>query len=416
MIEYLRDPRKAATVEELVYIEVYDKPHYSWRWGGEEVQFIGLGDDAKQTEEESKLVDSFTTSLSLHSTTDCNARYDPRDLYFRAAVAIFFALCPNIHTFHSNFFPIERCSPENPLETFLIRNNHGQLPKLFLQNLRHLHFVHNHQRNLKGFEQKLIFNTLRLFHRLPNIESFHTEGISANDDTFTILLSTSNISKLFLDHVEVGSYDFAQLIRSSKRLEEVCISIGGKSTNGRGSILVHPKTIGKALLCHKKPVRMLDLDYDAHIYDNDYNGWGIDEEDIPEEAAEEWLTSEDNEYIDFDIELSAKPKYTHDLRQVGIKMLIGDKSMPTNIETLIIRGYRKAYNKRYDWEVARLLEIRNELFPRLKIIKGIEEEVPNTNYADSDDEGEDQNGNEGMPWWKYWEARDKKFEWTEVAR
>jgi len=83
-------------------------------------------------------------------------------------------------------------------------------------------------------------------------------------------------------------------------------------------------------------------------------------------------------------------------------------ALPLGLEELVLRGYKKGERQRYDAYIEEFLEKKDEMFPKLRVLKGIDEEIPHTTYAD---ESEDENDD---TWWKYWESASETFEWVEA--
>ena len=163
----------------------------------------------------------------------------------------------------------------------------------------------------------------------------------------------------------------------------------------------------------------------------------LEAEDVPDEVQEMYDYFRD-EYTEFDSDSVVAPLCTHELPDdhaygetigslcdfaalkrlgIGVRMLLGGyhdpphrlvDALPPSLEELVLRGYRKGESQRYDAYIEEFLEKKDEMFPRLKVLKGIDEEIPHTMYAD---ESEDENGD---TWWKYWESASETFEWVEA--
>lgn len=448
LVEYLRDPELASSVEELVYNK--GKPRYSQCWYGEpeQIEHIGLREYSPERKEGEFLIQAFGSRLGLDaaaadelrdalraniSISDHHPRpgWQEKQRYFEAAAAMFLALCPNIRTLKLS--PLVMRGPDL-LDSFLLHNNYGQLSHLHLQKLRNIYIIHDPRWvTSSAFQPVSLFLMLQLFHRLPEIERISISGMSVESD-YEMYPRTSNISKIDFEHIEMGSGDMADLIRSSKDLEEVRISTGGKWA--RGYAMVFPKTVGKALLRHKQTLRVLDLDFDYVIYDGAHSTRQLEAEDRPDEYDEDDMEPLIHEYTDLDIAIAERPLHTYELPNdrkygatigslrdftgltqlsIGIKMLLGDAhvppfrlihTLPPGLEELTLRGYRKGRNERHDFEVQELLKKMDELFPKLKSLKGITELVPNSEYPE-DDESE-------YKWDRYWDSRVEKFEWVEA--
>jgi hypothetical protein len=476
IIRFLKNPQSARRVEELILVTHHKYQPCNRKPFREEIIKWRV-ERGVTAPEEALLIRSFVGTLGLEDLRlngipmsdsledvlildnivarlnhDYRSSYEQRIEYLQAAAIALLALCPNIHTFRFKYLPetqTENYTYNSVLDTFLIRNNHEELPRLYLQNLRHINYIHNlEDAGTEGFVNLNggFTDAIRFFHRLPKIETLSAAGI-ATDDGNCLLPGTSNVKRLQLDHVEMTSSTLASLIRASKRLEEVRISTGAKLNADGGFIHIIPKTLGKALLCHKSTLQQLSLDLDKCVCVT-----RPEEEDIwPEKSDEEWTFDPTHRYVKFDESIAASPRRTHEIPDdrkygvtvgslhdftaltrlsVGIKMLLGWEvepwgvescspkpsypspfrlvdALPPDLEELTLKGYRKGHWGWYDENVTELLKKKSELFPKLRQISGIDEEIPSARFVEEEEERYD--------FIQYWEARQERLDWVEAT-
>ncbi|KAK4901207.1 triosephosphate isomerase [Elasticomyces elasticus] len=294
----------------------------------------------------------------------------------------------------------------------LLRNNHGQLPDKHLQRLRHVRILPEHDLwydDDRTYSHMDVLGQVRLFHRLPGIESIAMDGIEIHggaDYMEFMPPATSNIRTIRIGHSMLASDILASLIRMPKQLEEFAYSVGGRDTRDGGHDMFSARTIGKALSDQRESLRVLDIDADDQLTD--------DRHDI--ESHEEFLEQR-KDYIDdpywydewfrLDEEASTGPLHVHDLPDtrvydntigslhdfaklsglsIGVKLLLGPpesatpfrlvEALPVSLEYLLIRGYTRGKVAKYDEAIDDLLALRAERLPGLREVHGVEECVP----------------------------------------
>ena len=137
-------------------------------------------------------------------------------------------------------------------------------------------------------------------------------------------------------------------------------------------MLLYPKTIGKALLCHKATLATLELDLEESYLDlTGCVSGDLEVEDVPDEVQGIYGCFRD-EYSEFDRDSAVAPLCVHELPD----------------------------DREYGGTIGSLRDFA--------ALKGVDEEIPHTTYAD---ESEDENDD---TWWEYWESASETFEWVEA--
>ncbi|KAI1170548.1 hypothetical protein F4777DRAFT_568746 [Nemania sp. FL0916] len=332
-------------------------------------------------------------------------------LFAHYAAALLLMLCPNIEL-------IRYEDGSKIIEDILRRNNYGLLPAVHLQKLREV-TLHPTTDEIQGDDRFYIhldiLALLRLFHRLPAIESMSTDGVGPNGrellDHFPPAIS--NLKKIRVGHSINGTDVIGPLIRVSKHLEEFTFTTGGRCNLEGGHCRRCPETIGKALYQHRSSLRKVDIDIDEFISRNE-----ADEEDEDWASKDEWYRR--------DKEISSGPLTTarmrstrhygatigsmHDFESlthlsIGIGTLLGQypdeeapfrliDALPRSLEYLLIRGYERGAIARYDSQIDEFLLAKQDRLPLLKELHGIEKTVPIAESVDNPDEEEDEEDEE----------------------
>ena len=352
-----------------------------------------------------------------------------RDAVFaNHAAALLLMLCPNIErlTYEDNI--------GNPVFETLRRNNYGLLGQTYLQKLTHVRILPTSAMIIgdERFYVSMNFHgLLRMFHRLPSIESVSVDAISPDDRGDyepNFPPGSGNFTKLSVGHSQMPSHMIAALIGAPKRLEEFTFTTGGRASNDGGFYQVYPKTIGKALGCHKDTLRIIDLDLDEHLsFSDPLHGQAEDDlldEDDPEAMERPWG------FWDKDLEETQMPLHTSELRDtrdygstigsmhdlisvahlsIGIQLLLGPRprmkmfgraldeipfrlvdALPQSLESLLIRGYTKGEDEHFDSQIEELIALRWERLPNLRSVEGIESCIPSAKSVERPDENYDQ--------------------------
>jgi len=301
------------------------------------------------------------------------------------------------------------------LEQSLLRNNYGKLPETHLQRLRHVRLLPETglwYDDARTYSHMDILGQLRLFHRLPHIESLAIDGITTNggaDHLEHFPPHTSNLKAIHVGHSMLPSTLVAVLIRIPKRLEEFTHFVGGRDTRDGGRNLFSARTLGKALWDQRASLRKLDIDVDGLLQDDKY-----DRQDYERYLKESRRRAPDeqpywyDEWFRLDEQASAGgPSHVHDLPDtreysntigslhdfeklthlsMGVKLLLGPpesttpfrlvEALPKSLESLLIRGYTRGKTPKYDEAIGELVAQCSELLPALREIQGVAECVP----------------------------------------
>ncbi|KAI0442222.1 hypothetical protein F4803DRAFT_551383 [Xylaria telfairii] len=335
-------------------------------------------------------------------------------LFSHHAAALLLLLCPNIET-------LKYEEGSMIVEDILRLNNYGLLPQTQLKKLRDVTILPTSNITLAdgtSYVHLDILAMLRLFHRLPAIESVSTDAVGPNHDGGYVDQfppATSNLKRIRVGHSMHGTDVIGPLIGVPKRLEEFTLTTGGRC-NYDGYTTRSAKTIGKALYHHKSSLRKIDIDIDEYI--------GGDDEEYEEEYEEECEEDHTDEWYDRDMEISpgltriqstreygATIGSMHDFESlthlsIGIGVLLGDYSwrvkedkeapfrlvdaLPASLEYLLIRGYERGKVARYDGQIDELLLLMPDRLPSLKEVHGIDKIIPIGLSIESPDDNYDQ--------------------------
>ena len=357
-----------------------------------------------------------------------------RAIFSNCAAVILLTLCPNIE----RIILEEDYYTTSIFEGVLLKNNHGLLPQKHLQKLKHVKFLPMTDMIL-GDERYHVsmsyMRLLRMFNRLPLLEDVSVDAITEDNNGPELLPPhTSNIKTLHIGHTDMSSMNLGSIIRVPKALESFTFSIGGRSTTHGGRCIVDLKTLGKALLCHKASLHTLDLDCDDYIHGSLALANHADEVGGAYEILEQYMDDVRDRWFALDEKEGSGPLFVRDLAntreygktmgslddfsalrhiRIGVKVLLGpdDKpapfrlfeALPRNLESLLLRGYKKGKNREHDGQIDEFLRHVGE-FPLLKNINGIEETVPSAWTVRNPDVDEDQ----------LWTPEEENDGWMEV--
>ena len=344
--------------------------------------------------------------------------YECRNIWFaHHASALLLILCPNIVS-----LVYEDCS--RTVADVLRRNNYGLLPEKHLQKLRSVTLLPTTDATFgdKRFYINLdILSLLRLFHRLPVVESLSVDGAGQsgnfkNLDKFPPAIS--HLKRIHVGHAFYSTSVIGSLIRVPRRLEEFTLTTGGRGTGDGRSFGRGAKTIGKALLEQKSSLRKIDIDIDEYNTQIGRLGGGEDgdeDEDEEDDNMDEWFRK-DEDISTGPLKISQLPNTReyrstigsmHDFESlthlsIGIKLLLGGsvlgreeededapfrliEALPKSLEYLLIRGYSRGINGRYDSQIDEFLSQKDDRLPLLTELHGIEEIVPSAKSVEKPD-------------------------------
>ncbi|CAG7917776.1 unnamed protein product [Penicillium olsonii] len=329
----------------------------------------------------------------------------------QALAAIIIAVSPNIISMVTTNPRSYYSGIELPLDQILLRANRSPGSTPYLYNLRSVYMISETNitwedgrfyiaMDLQGF--------IRLFDRLPSIESVSTDVMEESDlPADTLEKSSSDISKLSICHSSVSSAYLARVIWSCKTLKELRYSIGGRSTNDGGHPIVNAKALIKAMCYHKRTLETIEIDAENDIHDLD--------RDDPEEVErafddygspyENGIGEHNRAFMEEIWENSGSLKDFESLKRLslGVKFLayfakgvsapsgemrkkaIVADCLPNTLEYLCVRGYEKGASEEDDEQMDALMTFYKSGQSSLKELLGIEETVPHASYVDDPD-------------------------------
>ncbi|TKA71342.1 hypothetical protein B0A55_05129 [Friedmanniomyces simplex] len=425
------------------------------------------GDEAKHGLSEDEVVKHLTWhDRGVRTERDAQFDADPEqrhvqsyiglrdDEFMHHAAPLVLLHCPNIESLTYSVCPFAyNADPQAPyrahiLRHTLLRNNYGKLPEKHLQRLRHVRLLPEvglWWNDGRCYSHVDLLGELRLFHRLPAIESLAVDGITINggaDYLERFPPHTSNLKAIHVGHSMLPSSIIAPLIRMPKHLEEFSHSVGGRDSSDGGHYLFSARTLGKALWDQRASLRKLDVDVDDMLQDDSYDR--EDHEEYPAELTEgppywydEWFKLDERdstgplhvhglpdtrEYSNTIGSLHDFGKLTH--LRLGVKLLLGPpesatpfrlvEALPKNLKFLLIRGYTRGQVPKYDEAIGELVELCSDRLPALKEIQGIEECVPSADVEQT----------KRRRWWppspgeeeaeetSYWQLEEGDQEWA----
>ncbi|KAJ8109268.1 hypothetical protein ONZ43_g6179 [Nemania bipapillata] len=453
MMDYIREPELALSVKEFVF-RFHLPRHEVYLRVTERPEVLRAEENARDISQE-HTISQFVTSLGIEEPKKSDwiriltwmkpelvaareeaTANDPRSfevepfyrhrtkLFAQHAAAALLMICPNIE-----ILKFEEGS--RMVEDFLRRNNYGLLASTHLQKLRHVTLIPTTEMILgdERFYISLdILALLRLFHRLPAIESVSTGGVGPDNDGGYVRLfppATSNLKSIHVGHSLYGADVITTLIRLPKRLEQFTLTTGGRNSLHGGYEIVSARQIGKALYQQRTWLRKIDIDIDEYVNmggDEDYH---IDDEE------------EEDEWYQRDMEISPGPVTVpktreygatigpmHDFESlthlsIGIRLLLGGRyygrsdnvdtpfrlidALPKSLEYLLIRGYERGTVEQYDSQIDELLRLKQDRLPMLAELHGIDETIPIGLSVENPDENSDE----------LWEPESEDDDWEE---
>ncbi|KAH1475315.1 hypothetical protein KXX53_005531 [Aspergillus fumigatus] len=266
----------------------------------------------------------------------------------------------------------------------------------FLQNLRAVRFLVDPNTcvyRTSDYQPYDLFSSLNLVRRLPAMETVHVDAISDPDlPSVEPPPQSGNYTCIPIQHSSLHCPYLVYTIESAKRLEQFTYGIGGRFSRNGMLISFHAECVFRALFAHRATLRQLDLDVEGQTRQLDLVGLRYLKY-TPEEEEEQGSHRDDPVYLhEWADELEKLPVEKEQIPSnefifcifmlvdtVVISVVIkwGDHSvddsfslvdhLPPNLESLRIYGYKKEMKPR----------LRDQKIPRLAVIEGIEELIPN---------------------------------------
>ena len=472
ILDYLREPARALSVEELVVTksvssyplraltgaqnEVLESEHT--RDVSAETRLIQLVNDIGIPDSD---VNEWVRTLTWMRPQAMDARasvmdeygrpatFDKQDsLFAHHAAVVLLALCPNI-----THLTLRDPGYESPLPFLLLQNNYNKLSKQLLPNLKHVSILPTDELIISDerFYTTMDFlGHFRRFHRLPSIESIDVAAIAEDSRGTDWTLHpprTANFSSINITHSDLSSTFLAALIGAPKALRHFSMSVGGRAAQGGGQSMMSLMELGKVLFTQKETLQTLDLDIDNYILETKHDRSDTDyEDDILEYHKEdEWFQQDlaDSQGPTFMSRVEATRDYSgtigslHDFAalthlSIGLKALLGVAeqkydaatdtvshvtpeapfrlvdALPASLESLTIRGYTPGEDDVYDGQIAELLAGREAKLPGLVDLRGVHGDTIPSSKMVEDPDGASEEG--GI----LWEPEERDTDWVEV--
>lgn len=337
-------------------------------------------------------------------------RYERESAFLFAATIILLSLCRNISTLH-----LGRAGYEGPLAEYLLKSNYGQIPKPALQKLKHMELFTSSAAYVdeRVYSRTEFMEYFQYFHRLPALESIVMDcaGEYQMDRQFFVE-GSGNMKKIHLTHADITSETLSTLLGIPKSLEDINVSNGGLWSTDGGHPLLFAGEVGKRLQQHQLTLKALDLNVEFDKYDARFD----DEED--EEELQHMMEYEreaygpehirldeaarDPDYVDPDTQEWPDKSFLGSLQtfekltnlSISLTAFLGTEFtrdaprrlekrplhrfvdvLPPSLEYLCLYDYKRGENADFDEHVDEFLAQREERFPKLKEVKGIEETV-----------------------------------------
>ncbi|KAF7157169.1 hypothetical protein CNMCM6106_002251 [Aspergillus hiratsukae] len=302
-------------------------------------------------------------------------------------------------------------------------NIHGKnMP--FLQNLRAVRFLVDPNTRVyhsSYYQPYDLFTSLNLVRRLPAVASVRVDAISdANLPSVEPPPRSGNYTCITIQHSSLRYPYLVYTIESAKRLEKFTYGIGRRSSRNGMLTSFHPERVFRALFAHRSSLRQLDLDVEGEtrlldLVDMRYLKYTPEEEEhesprddpvylhewadeLEKLPAEEEQTPSDSSAdacsLRNFVRLKGLSLGVHILylyaRGYGVNQLNNESfslvdHLPPNLVSLRIYGYTKGMKPRLkgvpqnllEDQLAKLMAEKDEKLPRLAIVEGIEEPIPN---------------------------------------
>jgi hypothetical protein len=257
------------------------------------------------------------------------------------------------------------------------------------------------------------FPAFNIFQNLPALESISGKGIGGQgvEDAGsydTIHSKASGVREIYLKQCELSVGCLSKIINFSTGLRAFTYRFGGRVGDG-GNAAFYAPGLAEALTPHRSTMRSLDIDVDtllSHHLEEEVQRWeqqpkdedhieaeheGVSETETLDPADSNAITEKREQVVRSDPYF---PNLTH--LRIGVKLasrfaaLSGKKTLAewlsADLRELEIVGYRPQESDVITNQVTELLQRREELFPNLVVLKGVDEYIENgEELADEDD-------------------------------
>lgn len=472
ILEYLREPDRALSVEEVVITKVVSSYHLGALTHAQNA--VLEREQARDVTAETGLIqlvselgipyvdmnrwvrsltwmapEVLETRANVTDSYGAPASFDEQDsLFAHYAALMLLSLCPNIIN-----LTVRDPGYKSPISNILLYNNYDKLSKQLLPNLKHVSILPTDELLISDerFYTTMDFlGHFRRFHRLSSIESIDVAAITEDGGGTDWMLHpprTANFSTISIAHSDLSSTFLAALIGAPKSLRKFSMSVGGRAAQGGGQSAMSLTELGKALATQKETLQTLDLDIDDYILDSRHDRPDIDYEDdrLEYHSEDEWfqLDLEDSQGPIFMSRVQATREYTwtmgslHDFAalthlSIGVKALLDVAeqrydvasdtmihvtpeapfrlvdALPMSLESLTIRGYTPGENDVYDGQIAELLAAREVKLPRLLRLLGVHGDTIPSSKMVEDPDGASEQC--GI----LWAPEERETDWLEV--
>jgi len=251
------------------------------------------------------------------------------------------------------------------------------------------------------------FPAFKIFPNLPSLKRISGEGIGGigiedGGTYYDIPSKASAVREIDLRDCELSGHCLSTIINFSTGLEVFTYRFGGRRS-GDGTGIVFTPELAKALTPHRLMMRSLDIDSDGLSYQSleaDFEGFAamLESDDLHKLNAFPFEPIDNKANVERWAEEMKSDPYFPNLThlRIGIKLasrfavLSGKKTLaewlPAGLEELELVGYDPDESPFMNDEVTEVVQQREKLLPKLKVLKGVEEYIENGfELADEED-------------------------------
>lgn len=320
--------------------------------------------------------------------------------------------CRNLETVQLGLsFPIH-----SAMDQYLTLANYGLLPGL--AKVKRVEFVTPKAKieDYRYYEESQPFIQFQWVHRLPRIESVSIIGAEAAIELRLdwFVPRCGKMKRLEITHSSYGTGILSALISIPEELEELKISLGGLfELDGRGPFI--PRQLHNALLNHKQSLTFLDIDTERstntdrlvvpgqYIHESDmrkterkesvYQAFKLQDTAVSKQHMHDATRPTDEELTAPVWPSFADFKNLKHLR-IGLHSLLGAfcfvgetgcrlpdfgvrlvDQFPASLESLTLYDYERGLSEDADRQIDELLALKEDRFPRLKHLDGVESKI-----------------------------------------